>query len=80
MTLDPIEIPFCWNGGDIALIAIIGLSIFAALISIVVIAWRAVADRGRGLYLLYRIGILHPPPVPPAEPKDLPPVTNGRYR
>lgn len=71
MALDPIEtLPFCWTEVDKLLVAGIGLTILTTIVSIVVVTWRAAAD-------LHRLRTLHPSPE---EPKDLPPVTDGRYR
>lgn len=78
MALDPIEtLPFCWTEVDKLLVAGIGLTILTTIVSIVVVTWRAAADRVRGLCVLHRLRALHPSPE---EPKDLPPVTDGRYR
>lgn len=79
MVLDPIEtLPFCWTEVDKVLIASIGLTILTTIVSIVVTVYRAARRdaRWRADMLRTRADFLKLSD----EPKDLPPVTDGRYR
>lgn len=71
MTLDPIEIPFCWTEADKAMIVTIALVALGLLFMgfghlYAIIYTHVAAERWRA--------------QPPKKPKDLPPITNGRYR